>query len=372
VTAAAAAPPAPAALPSSPAAEVPQNGGRDDRLDFELPPELEAAEPAEVRGRARDDVRLLVAERSTGRIGHHHVTELPSLLRAGDLLVVNTSATVAASLPATTADGEARWLHVSTALPQDLWLVELRLPAGAASKPYGGGEAGDRLTLPDGAAVVLLARTGSRLWVARLELPPGTALLGLMAGHGRPIRYGYVTHEWPLTAYQNVYATEPGSAEMPSAGRALTTGLITRLVAAGIDVAPLVLHTGVSSLEAGESPYPERYRVPADTARRVNGARAGGGRVIAVGTTPVRALETVVDDQGRVHPGEGWTDVVVTPQRGVSAVDGLLTGWHEPKASHLAMLEAVAGRPLLEASYAAAVADGYRWHEFGDLHLLLP
>ena len=363
-----------AAPPShdAPPAELPPKGAGDDRLDFELPPELEAAEPAEVRGWARDDVRLLVAERSTGRIRHHHVTELPELLRAGDLLVVNTSATVAAALPATTPAGASLWLHVSTALPQDLWLVELRLPAGASSKPYGGGEAGDRLRLGGDAAAVLLARTGSRLWVARLELPAGTGLFDLMDGHGRPIRYGYVTHEWPLTAYQNVYATEPGSAEMPSAGRAFTTNLVTRLMAAGIDVAPLVLHTGVSSLEAGEAPYPERYRVPASTARRVNGARAGGGRVIAVGTTPVRALETVVDEQGRVHPGEGWTDVVVTPRRGVSAVDGLLTGWHEPKASHLAMLEAVAGRPLLEASYAAAIAARYRWHEFGDLCLLLP
>ncbi len=365
----AAAPPPGEATPVGVAATDP---GAGDRLDFELPPELEAAEPAEVRGWARDDVRLLVAERSTGRIGHHHVTELPGLLRAGDLLVVNTSATVAAALPAVTADGRSLWLHVSTALPQDLWLVELRLPAGASSTPYGGGEAGDRLMLPDHAEAALLARTGSRLWVARLELPAGTELFDLMAGHGRPIRYGYVSREWPLSAYQNVYASEPGSAEMPSAGRAFTTDLITRLMAAGIDVAPLVLHTGVSSLEAGEAPYPERFRVSADTARRVNGARAGGGRVIAVGTTPVRALETVVDDQGQVHPGEGWTDVVVTRQRGVSAVDGLLTGWHEPRASHLDMIEAVAGRPLLEASYAAAVAARYRWHEFGDLHLLLP
>jgi S-adenosylmethionine:tRNA ribosyltransferase-isomerase len=137
-------------------------------------------------------------------------------------------------------------------------------------------------------------------------------------------------------------------------------------------VAPLVLHCGVASLEEGEAPYAEQYRVPVDTARRIALARRTGGRVVAVGTTVVRALETVVDDTGDVHPGAGWTELVVTPERGVRAVDGLVTGWHEPAASHLLLLEAVAGRPLLEASYAAALDGGYRWHEFGDSHLILP
>jgi S-adenosylmethionine:tRNA ribosyltransferase-isomerase len=124
----------------------------------------------------------------------------------------------------------------------------------------------------------------------------------------------------------------------------------------------------VSSQERGERPYPERYRVPRATAERVNAAR----RVIAVGTTVVRALETVADEDGTVHAGEGWTSLVVTPERGVRAVDGLITGWHEPDASHLLMLEAIAGRELLGRSYAAAVSHGYRWHEFGDSHLILP
>jgi S-adenosylmethionine:tRNA ribosyltransferase-isomerase len=128
----------------------------------------------------------------------------------------------------------------------------------------------------------------------------------------------------------------------------------------------------VASPEASEPPYPERYRVPAPTARLVNVTRADGGRVVAIGTTVVRALETVADRRGEVHPGEGWTELIVTPERGVRAVDGLLTGWHEPEASHLAMLEAVAGRELLERSYAAGLAEGYLWHEFGDVHLVLP
>ena len=197
-------------------------------------------------------------------------------------------------------------------------------------------------------------------------------MLTFLAVHGRPIRYGYVTRDWPLDVYQNVYAREPGSAEMPSAGRPFTPELITRLVAKGVGVTPLVLHTGVSSLEANEHPYPEWYRVAPSTAARVNQTHAGGGRVIAIGTTVVRALETVADRSGLVHSGEGWTDLVVTPERGVFSVDGMLTGWHEPEASHLLMLEAVAGRPVLDVSYAAAVDEGYLWHEFGDVHLLLP
>jgi S-adenosylmethionine:tRNA ribosyltransferase-isomerase len=132
------------------------------------------------------------------------------------------------------------------------------------------------------------------------------------------------------------------------------------------------LHTGVASLESGELPYPEYFKVPTATAHRVNAARRDGGRVIAVGTTVVRALETVVDRSGKVHPGNGWTDMIVTPARRVRSVDGLLTGWHEPEASHLAMLEAIAGPKLLERSYTVALEEGYLWHEFGDVHLVLP
>ena len=184
--------------------------------------------------------------------------------------------------------------------------------------------------------------------------------------HGRPIRYGYVERPWPIDLYQNVYATEPGSAEMPSAGRPFTPEVITRLVAKGVGVTPLVLHTGVASLEADELPYPERVRVPESTAERVNAAHRGGHRVIAVGTTVVRALETSVGDDGCAHPYDGWTDLVISPDHGVQITDGMLTGWHEPESSHLLMLEAIAGHQALEDSYAAAVTQGYRWHEFGD------
>jgi S-adenosylmethionine:tRNA ribosyltransferase-isomerase len=193
-----------------------------------------------------------------------------------------------------------------------------------------------------------------------------------LARHGRPIRYGYVPERWPLSAYQNVYGTVPGSAEMPSAGRPFTPELITRLVASGILIAPLLLHTGVSSLERHEPPYPEPYEVPASTARLVNAVHRWGGRVIAVGTTVVRALETVADPDGTVWPGTGWTNLVISTTEGIRAVDGLLTGWHEPLASHLQILEAMAGETYVAHCYTSALRHGYLWHEFGDSHLILP
>ena len=220
---------------------------------------------------------------------------------------------------------------------------------------------------PGSFGAVMPGRT--RLWIARLHLPcPWQEYLERF---GAPIRYKYVAQPWPADSYQNVYATEPGSAEMPSAGRAFTPELITRLVARGIQVAPLILHTGVASLEDHEPPYEEYYRVPDSTARLVEATRAAGGRVVAVGTTVVRALETITDEMGRLHPGEGWTELVITPSRGLRAVNAMLTGLHEPKATHLAMLEALAGREHLKLTYAEALRQGYLWHEFGDLHLIL-
>ena len=340
-----------------------------DRLRFDLPSELEASVPPEARGLTRDAVRMLVATRHDLGVVHAQFSQLPHYLHAGDLVVVNTSGTLAAAVDATGPEGLALTVHLSTRLPADLWVVELRMDG----RPFPHGQAGWTIALPAGGAVELLApyaRSHGRLWVAALRLPD--PFLEYLAMHGRPIRYGYVEGSWPVAMYQNVYATEPGSAEMPSAGRPFTTDVITRLVAKGVGVAPLVLHTGVSSLEAHEPPYPEEFRVSAHTAHAVNDTHRQGGRVIAVGTTVVRALETVVDGRGRVHAGEGWTDTVITPMSGVRSTDGLLTGWHEPEASHLDMLDAVAGRALVERSYDAALAEGYLWHEFGDVHLVLP
>jgi len=345
---------------------------RPNEIAFRVPTALEASEPPEARGLARDEVRLMVTYRSDNRIVHTRFREVASFLREGDALVINTSATRPAALPARRADGELCMVHLSNQLPTGLWLVEVRRQVGRATEPFFEAKTGERLALPQGAYAVLKAPYGRRrrLWLASVCLPePVDAYL---SRHGRPIRYGYVEKDWPAAYYQTVYATEPGSAEMPSAGRAFTPQIITQLVARGVQVAPIVLHTGVASLEAGERPYEEAYHVPAATARLVNSARAAGGRIVAVGTTVVRALETVADEAGRVRAGEGWTGLLISPQRGVRVVDGLLTGWHETEASHLGMLEALAGKVHVQMAYDEALRERYLWHEFGDLQLILP
>jgi S-adenosylmethionine:tRNA ribosyltransferase-isomerase len=342
---------------------------------FHLPPELEASAPPEARGLRRDGVRLLVAR--PGRLEHHRFTDLPCLLDAGDVLVVNTSATLPASVDAEAGPGVPSTLQFAGRLPGGLWMVELRHRQAGASVPWLDADPGTAVELPGGGRAELRLPASAalgpgrpvRLWVATVALPE--PLVPYLARHGRPIRYAYVPEPWPIASYQTVFAEVPGSAEMPSAARPFSAEVITRLVSRGIGIAPFVLHCSVSSPEQHEPPAAEWYRVPPTTAAQINAAHQGGRRVIAVGTTAVRALETVTDPAGVVHPGEGWTELVVTRDRPVRAVDGLLTGWHEPGASHLAMLEAIAGPGLVADSYAAALAHGYLWHEFGDSHLVL-
>ncbi len=352
---------------------------RTDMLDFELPQALEASMPPEARGLERDEVRLLVSYRSDNRVQHGQFRQIGDVLEAGDVLVMNTSGTMNAALNARRADGAPLELHLSTHLPADIWLVEGRVPCGTSTVLCDDLHSGEKLRLEGGAEVLLHtpyrdsrnpARVSQRLWVATLHLP--TTLHDYLIQYGFPIRYRYVKEKWPIEYYQTVYATETGSAEMPSAGRAFTPELITRLVAKGVQFAPLLLHTGVASPEEHEPPYEEFYRVPTQTARVVNAARVAGKRVIAVGTTVVRALETVTDETGETHPGEGWTRVIVTPERGMESVNALLTGFHEPHATHLLMLEALASRRHLALTYHEALHEGYLWHEFGDLHLILP
>jgi len=349
--------------------------------DFEVPAELAAAEPPEARGLRRDEVRLLVSDLEHDAVEHARFGDLPRWLAPGDLLVVNTSGTLNAAVDAIGDDGRAFEIHLSTRLPGGFWSVEVRAPGPVASLPADA-RAGTTFALPAGGAVTLLApypigdsiHARSRLWIAAVHLPGGAAYLD---EHGFPIRYGYVKRAWPGAMYQTVFATEGGSAEMPSAGRPFTPELVTRLVSRGVEIAPLLLHTGVSSQESHEPPYEEYYRVPRRTAERVTAARRDGARVIAVGTTVVRALETVTDDSGTTFPGEGWTSLVVTPERPLRSVNGLITGLHEPRATHLALLESVAAaagvcaRCHLQRAYDEARRLGNLWHEFGDSHLIV-
>jgi S-adenosylmethionine:tRNA ribosyltransferase-isomerase len=331
-------------------------------IDFTLTPDLEAHEPPEARGLHRDQVRLLVSHYRDDRIEHARFDDLPRFLQPDDLLVANDSATLPAALTARRADGSSIELHLSTRLPGSLWVVEPRKAAVSS---------GEMLILPGGSATLLAPYSVSdRLFIARLDLP--RPVLAYLSEWGRPIAYPYVTHPWPLSMYQTVYAREPGSAEMPSAGRAFSPDMLGRLADSGIGFTTLTLHTGVASLEANERPYEEPFVVPSAVADAVNAARLTGQPVIAVGTTVVRALESAADEHGRVVATRGWTDLVITPERGVKVVDGLLTGFHEPEASHLDMLSAIAGRQHLAMAYRAAIEGRYLWHEFGDLHLILP
>ena len=337
---------------------------------FTLPPDAEATAPPEWQGLARDEVRLLAIR--PGGITSTRFRDLPGLLEPGDLVVVNTSATLPARLDVRRADGVTVPLHVSTTLDDGSWVVELRRPGNDG--PDLGAEPGTTLELPGGVRLTLLdAFPGgrpSRLWRARTDPPLTTTVY--LPRHGQPIRYDYVRGSFPLAEYQNVYAAEPGSAEMASAGRPFTDHLLVRLTARGIAVVPLTLHTGVSSPEAHEPPCPERFAVPEVTARLVNSTRRAGRRVVAVGTTVTRALETATDDDGVTRAAAGWTDLVLDPTCPARAVNGLITGLHAPEASHLRLLEAVAGPELVAAAYRRAVAEHYRWHEFGDSMLFLP
>lgn len=332
---------------------------------FTVPAALHATQPPEASGRARDDVRLLVA-RDSG-VEHARFRDLAAQLSPGDLVVVNTSATRPAAVDGVRPGGAGITVHFSAPDRAGRWVVELRGPDGARER----GEPGEVVFLPGGARVELDAPvTEGRLWSAALtgELPVEEYL----DRYGRPITYDYVAGRWPLEAYQTVFARVPGSAEMPSAARPFTHRLVTDLVARGVTVAPVVLHCGVSSPELGERPQEEAFKVPASTARLVNETRRSGGRVIAVGTTVTRALETVARRDGTVEAGGGKTDLVLDASRPARAVDGLVTGWHPPGASHLSLLEAVAGTTLVQRAYDAALAARYLWHEFGDSCLLLP
>ena len=345
-------------------------------LDFELPESLAAGEPPEAHAQARDAVRLMVSRVVDDSIIHRPFRDLPYFLMPGDVLVVNTSATINAAIAASRQRPGSRErieLHLSTPLPDGRWVVELRRLTANGTAPLLDARAGELVRLSGGATVMLTEpyrprNDRVRLWIAELSCPGG--VLAYFTEWGSPIRYDYVRRQWPLASYQTVFAAEPGSAEMPSAGRPFTDEMVDRVKSMGVSIAPVVLHTGVASLEADESPYPERYRVPEATADLVNSARDAGGRVVAVGTTVVRALETVATPDGRVRPGEGWTELVVTPERGVFTVDAILTGLHAPRASHLAMLETLAGRRHLEIAYRSALRHRYLWHEFGDVHLL--
>jgi len=344
---------------------------------FDLPYQLECAKPTEERGIRRDEVRLMVSHYNDDQLFHTDFHKIDQFLQAGDVLIVNTSGTLKAALEGFLEDGKKVRIHFSTKINSDRWVIEIREVVDGSTRRYAGSKPGEVVALKNGGSLRLSTSYYDtkrdkhlRLWEAQINLPiPLEEYLDL---YGQPIRYQYIKKNYPQSYYQTVFAQEMGSAEMPSAGRPFTAELITRLVSKGVHIAPILLHTGVASLEVDERPYEEYYRVPQHTADLINWAKKRGKRIIAIGTTAIRAIESAVDETGEIQASEGWTNVFITPARGLQVVEGLLTGFHEPKASHLLMLETLTGSAHLDLSYRAALEQQYYWHEFGDLHLILP
>lgn len=342
---------------------------KSDVLLFDRPEHLQATAPPESSGLNRDDVRLLVTTPDGNT--HARFNDLPEFLNPGDLFVVNESAIIPTSLPAEGSVGRFL-LNLSTDYGNGLWLAE---PLWSASEP-------GPLPLTEGETIRLPGLIGrlvstypglERLWFVRIQ----GNVEATLAEHGAPVRYGYLDQDYPLEAYQTIFARVPGSAEMPSAARPFSQPVIDKLSARGVEIEAIVLHTSVSSLEVDsrvledQAMYPEPFQVSPETAKAVNAAKSEDRRVVAVGTTVVRALESAWDGE-QVQPVSGFTRLYIHPSRGVNVVDGLLTGFHDPMASHLAMLYALAGEEMVRSAYAEAVEHNYLWHEFGDSNLILP
>ena len=345
-------------------------------FSFNLPPELSAKEPPERRGLARDHVRLMVIDRAAHSVAHSRFDRLGEFLRAGDLLVFNTSRTLPASLTGCEAPaGPCIEIRLAERLPDGSWLALLLCQRG---DPFTCGlRSGMEINFGEGLTGKVFERDERipRLWKIGFS-KQGSELLQVLYRLGRPIRYEYVSAPWDLDYYQTVYAREPGSAEMPSAGRAFTWRLLFDLRRRGVQIAYIVLHTGLSSymddeLDAQHLASEEEFFISPQAAQKLNDARAGGHRVIAVGTTVVRALESVADEDGLIRPGHGYTRLRLTADYKLTAVDGLLTGLHEPEASHLDLLTAFLPADKIRAAYEDAVRRGYLWHEFGDLNLIV-
>ena len=331
-----------------------------------LPPARLAARPAELRGTRRDRVRLLVVDRRVDAVRHTTFDRLAELLGPGDLLVVNTSRVLPAAVPAARAGGTAVQLRPCVRRGREWDALAVRPAAPFANVPLTPGET---LRIGDAAVRVLGRRPDiPLLWRLALDRDDD---LDLILRHGEPIHYSYVPEPLPLSHYQTVYASHPGSAESPSAGLPFTWRLLGELRRAGAGIAEIVLHTGLSSFQddafdAEHHLFEEWFEVGAEAARAVAEAR----RVVAVGTTVVRALESA-GAGGRVRPAAGWTRLGIGPERPPRAVDALLTGLHEPEASHFDLLRAFVPLPLLRRAYVDAIERGYLWHEFGDAALIL-
>lgn len=345
-------------------------------FNFKIPGELNAKEPPEKRGIARDHVKLMVIDRGDKRVTHSRFDHLGEFLKPGDLLIFNSSRTLPASLKGCGAPaGPCIEVRLAQHLPDDSWLALLICQRG---DPFTCGlRAG--MTIDLGldlfAEVERIDDRIPRLWKLRFS-KSGTELIDMIYRIGQPIRYEYISSPWDLDYYQTVYAKEPGSAEMPSAGRAFTWKMLFDLKKQGIDSAYLTLHTGLSTymddlLDSQHPASEEEYFISENTSGKINRAHENQGRVIAVGTTVVRALEAAATEPGRIEPGHNYTRLHINGNHKLNIVHGLITGFHEPEASHLDLLSAFIPSAYIGAAYNEAISLGYLWHEFGDLNLII-
>ncbi len=350
-----------------------------ETFNFTVPKELEASAPREARGERRDQARLLVIHRKSGQIEHRRFYQIVDYLRPGDVVVLNISSTVPAALPGTTSDGQEIEMRLSSHYSSNgngsgrIWQAVFK-PDSAVIKP------GLELLFGNGALTATVRKKRERipkLWEIEFD-PTDRPMQAWLEELGRPIKYDYVPDTWGLDFYQTAYAAVPGSSEMPSAGRAFTPELLQQIEGRGVALAKIILHTGVSNIDIETAQveqhtmYEEWYQVSPEAAETINHARASGGRILAIGTTPTRTLETVADEQGIVYPGEGWTSLYITPGYRFKAIDALVTGLHEAKTTRLVLASAFAGdAELVLKAYNEAIQQGYLWHEFGDLSLIL-
>jgi S-adenosylmethionine:tRNA ribosyltransferase-isomerase len=345
---------------------------------FQLPPELNADRPPERRGVARDRVRLLMIGRKSDTFAHTRFDRIIEFLQPGDLLVFNSSRTLPATLAGTVRHSRLPIeVRLAELLPDGTWLALLVFPSiqNDAEKILTKG-----LVLDFGRDLSseMLDRDQRipRLWRLRFS-KSGTEFLDLVYRIGQPIRYRYLSAPWRLSYYQNVYALQPGASEMPSAGRAFTWRLLLQLRRSGVETAAITLHTGLSSyldneLDGQHLASEEEYWVSEETAGKIQRARHSGRRIVAVGTTVVRALESVTAESGgSVRACHRYTRLRITAGYRLQVVNGLLTGLHEPEASHLDLLAAFVPPQTIYAAYNEAIQRRYLWHEFGDLNLIL-
>jgi S-adenosylmethionine:tRNA ribosyltransferase-isomerase len=340
----------------------------ESAMKFELPQELNAKEPPERRGIRRDYVKMMVLNKTTCSSEHTQFYRLDEYLKKGDLLVLNASRTVPAVLKSMReTDGAEVEVRLAHRKNESVW--EALPVSGKLTK-------GDVIRFSPALTATVIEQSSDSPFVLLSFNLCCSSLYNQIYSLGEPVRYEYIQEPWNLDYYQTVFATIPGSVEMPSAGRAFSWELLFRLQKKGVRIAYITLHTGLSYLlddkwHKGPDKNFENYEVPKETADLIRVTKKAGGRVIAVGTTVVRALETVALEKREIEAHSGWTNLYITEDTKLEICDGLITGMHEPEASHLQLLSAFVDKGKLYEAYQDAIKQRYLWHEFGDMNLII-